>query len=38
VAEWVGGVLAGMMRSVISAHGQLEWLDGDLSLDGERTS
>jgi hypothetical protein len=35
VADWVGGVLAEMMRSVIFARGQLEWLDGDLPVDGE---
>ena len=35
VADWVGGVLAEMMRSVISARGQLEWTDGVLSTDSE---
>lgn len=35
VADWVGGVLAEMMRSVIFARGQLEWTDGELPEDSE---
>lgn len=35
IAEWVGGILAEMLRSVISTRGQLEWSDGDLLLHCE---
>jgi hypothetical protein len=35
VADWVGGVLAEMMRSVIFARGQLEWSDGELSEESK---
>jgi hypothetical protein len=35
VADWIGGVLAEMMRAVITARGHLEWNGGDLPVDGE---
>jgi len=35
VADWVGGVLAEMMRYVVFAKGQLEWSNGELPEDSE---